>query len=99
MNDELYETLRQARALLSFQGELGLRGLDVTLDPGSKRFSLPAGTAPSARAEASRMGAPLSAAPAARFETRAPARNGPALAPALESIRADIGDCTRCKLH
>ncbi len=104
MSDSLPTLAAEVRALLAFQGSLGLAGLDVapgllrpraaaepqalTLEP------TPAPAAASPRRTLELPGEPARPTPAAR-----PSRvTQPTLAPALQAIRDDIGDCKRCKL-
>ena len=74
----------QVKEHLTFAGELGVAG--VSRDPAWRRR--PA----SPRREPEAAGAPGDARPAPLSFSRTSAE-------ALTAVRADIGDCTRCKLH
>ncbi|MEE8408784.1 MAG: uracil-DNA glycosylase, partial [Myxococcota bacterium] len=88
---EVREVVSAARALLRYQGDLGLRGLELPEDllspsvarPGAQA---PAGVAPEAPTRATEGSEP---APGARPDNAAVA---------LQQIRDQIGNCTRCKL-
>ncbi len=107
---ELQRIARDARALLAFQGELGLTGLDAgaagrSSAAGSAERQARAGaadTAESARQEASArvssLGGPAGA-PRRPARTPAAAATDRTLSAELRAIRDEIGECTRCKLH
>src|SRR5262249_27062808 len=73
---------REIRALLAFQGDLGLSGLDV---PTQLFVSPPAQQ-------------PAESTAVVKSSSKRPKAPEPVLPEALQSIRNDIGDCTRCKL-
>lgn len=94
---------RDLRALLAYQGQLGLGGLDVTPPaPARPRAEPPPVTA---RDEAARQIAALGAPGRDVTPAKAPPRPRPApssegsVVPELRAIRDDLGECTRCKLH
>jgi DNA polymerase len=76
-------------AHLEFYGELGIDG--VSRDPAWTRRAAPIATSPAAS---------LEDVPAAlREDAPDAAPTAPSAAAALVSIREDLGDCMRCKLH
>jgi uracil-DNA glycosylase len=98
MSDSQSELLRQARAFFAFQGELGLSGVDADLAPSGSRA---ASTVASAAATTATAAAPVRgyAPVSTKLPGRSPHASVVALAPGLQAIRDDLGDCTRCKLH
>lgn len=112
LQSDIGELGRAIQGLLRYQGELGLVGLDVSPDLLAHRPATPAvpptqtaeaevAPAAQAREEAARLIARLSE-PSARepVASSGPRRavRGAASSPALQAIRDDLGDCTRCKL-
>lgn len=88
---------RQLRALLVFQGELGLGGLEVSL--ANRDTPAPLGARrPVAFEPVAKAGVAVDERPKAPPRVL-PARTSRTLSPALAAISDDIGDCQRCKLH
>jgi uracil-DNA glycosylase len=110
VSDTIGDLARATRALLAYQGDLGLRGLDVALTtaaaPVAATTRAPAAAAlvasgDEARAEAMRLVAAIDGGPTSQATKggRKPHPSVVALAPELRAIRDELGDCKRCKLH
>ena len=99
--EELAQALLEARAYLAWASDAGVGILAATAAQAAPPAAQPA---PAAPASAQARPAPQSFAVAAAPTPSQPSPTEPAIArrvhlPTLQSVRDDLGECTRCKLH
>lgn len=92
---EFLEILADVRAHLEYQRALGVKSIEI----GSQDIPIPAGPHATVSSPKKQIVAAPAAPPVAKepAKTVAAAQAGQPMT--LESIREEIGDCTRCKLH
>lgn len=93
--EEARELLRSARALVVELGEEGVEWTADAREAAAVRSAGPARPAPGAQASVPPPTAPVAAS--AATAPRTPGRDAPRRT--LESVREDLGECTRCRLH